>query len=209
MKNKNIQLSLYINSGIEIHAFDISRKILEIFPVAGEPSITPENAKLPAEALLPTFSFTTNPNMIIIGNNNYLTISLSNDELETYIKKMLDFSKIFFDNNVSFYRVGIVENILCDIKNKDLFMKEYLKKGIIEEAEDIEISWLSTIETDNKKLNCWKRFITNRNANNKLNVIVDINTKENEKNDITYEFLNIFLENSKVEMDNIVNKYDK
>lgn len=89
------------------------------------------------------------------------------------------------------YKLAII--LIVNIKK---FKDENFKKEEINNSNDFELSWLQDIEINAQKVNCWKRFFTDRNTNEMLNVIVDINTHEKENNDVTLEFIEKFIEES-------------
>ena len=77
---------------------------------------------------------------------------------------------------------------------------ELYNRGLINEeiakSEDFELSWLNSININKLNVNCWKRYYTERNLNNKLNVLYDINTKPEEKNNIDIKFILRFIEDA-------------
>lgn len=193
MKN-SCQISLYLKEGTPYKEDELANKLKKVLPSLKDPMIMSENTNFPIEANAPIIAFIKNKNIQFIGNNYYMTINISGEEIENYKD---DFKKIINNlDGIEFYRIGYVVNNSYDKKNIQKFKIENFKKEEIINSNDFELSWLQDIEINSKKVNCWKRFFTDRSTNEMLNVIVDINTYENEKNDITLEFIEKFIEES-------------
>lgn len=193
MKN-SYQISLYLKEGTSYKEDELANKLKNALPSLKDPMIMSENANFPIEANAPIIAFIKNENIQFIGNHYYMTINISGEEIKNYKD---NFKKIINNlDDIEFYRIGYVVSNSYDKNIIQKFKSDNFKKEEINNSNDFELSWLQDIEINSKKVNCWKRFFTDRNTNEMLNVIVDINTHENEKNDVNLEFIERFIEES-------------
>ena len=167
----NSQISLYLLNGSKYDELDITRKLIELYPELDKPVIFTENSNFPAEANVPIFVFDKNTKLQIIGNYYYITINCSED----YVSKISEITNFIVEYllnfNIKMYRLGYV------IK-----------------SEDFEISWLSYIDINSTECNCWQRYYIDK-SNDKLNNLIDINTKEGIDVTIDCEYVKAFIKN--------------
>lgn len=190
MKN-SYQISLYLKEGTKYKEDELANKLKLAVPSLKDPMIMSENASLPIEANAPIIAFIQNNNIQFIGNYYYMTINISGEELDNYRE---NFKKIINTlEEIEFYRIGYVVSCSFQKENIEKFKEQIFSQSEVKSSNDFELSWLQDIEINSKKVNCWKRYFTDRNINDMLNVIIDINTHEKEKNDVTLEFIEIFI----------------
>ena len=190
----NSQISLYLLNGSKYDELDITRKLIELYPELDKPVIFTENSNFPAEANVPIFVFDKNTKLQIIGNYYYITINCSED----YVSKISEITNFIVEYllnfNIKMYRLGYV-NIFMDGKNKiDEIKRRFLKEDKILKSEDFEISWLSYIDINSTECNCWQRYYIDK-SNDKLNNLIDINTKEGIDVTIDCEYVKAFIKN--------------
>ena len=195
MKN-SIQISLFLNEDTYYKPNDLAHELNKQIEELDEPILLPENKTFPQEANAPVLLFIKNSDIQFISNFYTITITFCRDKIDkvkSYIEKIMDtLNKL----NIYSYRVGYVVNMeydtqkILEFKTKTLINDEILK------SEDFELSWLRFINVNNQNVNCWHRYYTNKQLNNKLNVLYDINTKQEEKIEISNQFIIKFIEDS-------------
>ena len=156
----------------------------------------PENANLPQEANAPILLFIKNVNLQFISNFYRVTITFKEREIEKVLEWMKKIMKVLKELNIFAYRIGYVVNMEYE-KEK---ISELNNKGIINDyianSEDFEVSWLNDKTINNLNVNCWQRYYTEKELNDKLNILYDFNTKPDEKNNIDIKFVQKFIEDS-------------
>ncbi len=190
MKN-SYQISLYLKEGTKYKEDELANKLKLAVPSLKDPMIMSENANLPIEANTPIIAFVQNNDIRFIGNYYYMTINISGEEIKNYrenFKKILNALE-----EIEFYRIGYVVSSSFEKEYIEKFKEQIFCQSEVKSSNDFELSWLQDIEINSKKVNCWKRYFTDRNINDMLNVIFDINTHEKEKNDVTLEFIENFI----------------
>lgn len=191
MKN-SYQISLYLKEGTKYKEDELANKLKKAVPSLKDPMIMSENANFPIEANAPIIVFVQNNDIQFIGNYYYMTINISGEELKNYRE---NFKKIINAlEEISFYRIGYVVSSSFEKKYIEEFKEQIFYQTEVKSSNDFELSWLQDIEINSKKVNCWKRYFTDRNTNEMLNVIVDINTHEKEENEVTLEFIENFVD---------------
>lgn len=191
MKN-SYQISLYLKEGTKYKEDELANKLKKAVPSLKDPMIMSENANFPIEANAPIIVFVQNNDIQFIGNYYYMTINISGEELKNYRE---NFKKIINAlEEISFYRIGYVVSSSFEKKYIEEFKEQIFYQTEVKSSNDFELSWLQDIEINSKKVNCWKRYFTDRNTNEMLNVIVDINTHEKEENEVTLEFIENFID---------------
>lgn len=195
MKN-SIQISLFLNEETYYKVNDLSYELSKEIEELGEPLMLPENKNFPQEANAPILLFIGNKDLQFISNFYTITITIAGkliDKINDYVDL---FMKVLAKFNVSAYRLGYVVNMQYDCSKIDSFKEKYVKSDDIIRSEDFELSWLSIININETDVNCWHRYYTNKQLNDKLNILFDINTKPTDKLDIDERFMLDFIEGS-------------
>ena len=195
MKN-NIQISLFLDENTYYKpnalAYELNKEIENL----GEPTLLPENTNFPQEANAPIVLFIKNDNLKFLSNFYRITVLFQEEEIDRVMEHMKKIMKVLKELNILAYRIGYV--VTLEYENEKIL--ELYNRGLINEeiakSEDFELSWLNSININKLNVNCWKRYYTERNLNNKLNVLYDINTKPEEKNNIDIKFILRFIEDA-------------
>lgn len=193
MKN-SFQVSLYLKEGSKYKEDELANRLKKAVPTLNDPMIMSENANFPAEANAPILAFIKNGNLQFIGNYYFITINISGDDIKNYRETFK--SIISSLEGLEFYRIGYVVSRSFEKKYIEEVKNKVFNQAELKNSNDFELSWLQEIEINAKKVNCWKRYFTDRNTNEMLNVIIDINTHEKEENEVTQSFIEKFIEES-------------
>lgn len=195
MKN-SIQISLFLNEDTHYKPNDLAYELNKQIEEFDEPILLHENKNFPQEANAPILLFLKNNDIQFISNFYTITITFCGEKinkLKSYIEKIMNVLKKL---NIHSYRIGYVVNMERETEKILEFKNKIINNDEILNSEDFELSWLSFININNQMVNCWHRYYTNKQLNNKLNILFDINTKQEEKVDITNEFILKFIEDS-------------
>lgn len=200
MKN-NIQISLFLNEDTHYKPNDLAYELNKQIEALDEPILLPENKGFPQEANAPILLFIKNSDIQFISNFYTITITFAGkkiSELNNYIQKIMD---VLEKLNINAYRIGYVVNMQQDSKDILKFKSKTIMNEKILKSEDFELSWLDFINVNGMNVNCWHRYYTNKQMNDKLNILYDINTKPEEKIEITKQFILKFINDSEKYID--------
>lgn len=201
MKN-NLQISLFLEDNTVFKPNELSYELGKNFEDLQDPIILPENKNFPQEANAPILLFIKNNNFQFICNFYTITITFANE----YIKIVNDSIKIIMEILKKFKivstRIGYVSNYSFDSNFVNDFKKSMFCDESIIKSKDFEVSWLNLININEKEVNCWIRYYTNKQLNDKLNIIFDINTKHEETTEINKSFVLDFIKKCDEYMDN-------
>ena len=191
----NYQITLFFKENTKFKNIELSNTLIENIKELGEPILLPNNPTLPKEANFPIIIFNKNKKIHMTGNYQSIIITV-NEGNDIEIKDLiLKTNNALEKNDIEVIRIGYgfqteLEKELINRFKTSHFIMDELKNSI-----NFELSWLSEININNIKVNCWQRYFTNQNSEN-LNVIFDINTKAEEKNILDKIFLENFMNES-------------
>ena len=142
----------------------------------------------------------TNIGYRIISENDGKSRNAIHKQIKSSIEKLEFFEEKL---NINAYRIGYVVNMQQDSKDILKFKSKTIMNEKILKSEDFELSWLDFINVNGMIVNCWHRYYTNKQMNDKLNILYDINTKPEEKIEITKQFILKFIEDSEKYIDEL------
>lgn len=192
----NIQISLFFKKDTIYKPVDFSSEISKKYSELQNPIILPENKGFPEEANAPIVLFINNKDFQVVSNYYTMTITLNSIEINKTIEIMEELLKIVSKFGIEVYRIGFVSRLsLENEKIIEFKTNKFTDKEIIN-SNDFELGWLTDITIGGLVVNCWERYFSNKETNDKLNVIFDINTKNDEINVITSDFVVKFIVDS-------------
>lgn len=192
MKN-NIQLTFFLEKDTNFKPTDLSYELQKEIERLDEPIILPDNKNFPQEANAPILMFVKNANLQFICNYYTITINFLNNEIADCVDSIDKIMDVLSKMNINIIRMGYVVQLDFDKEIIQKFKEEIIKSNEIIKSEEFELSWLKFININSLKVNCWNRYYTNKQLNDKLNVIFDINTKQDEINIIEKKFVRNFI----------------
>lgn len=178
----NRELGLFFDRKYIIDPITMVEKVNNKIPLLGEVTILPIDEKQNNPVIIYDksddiklyFSFT---NILIhVSEKKY-------DHLSEYIKTILNILKSF---NIKVTRVGFINTKILGIKERDLFANNAFDAKEIIDANEFQLSYYQTINYDEIKLNCWKRYLT---SHENFMVVFDINTIQSDNHNVNYSFI--------------------
>ena len=191
----NYQVTLFFAKDTMYKTFELSNALLQNITDIGEPILLPNNASLPKEANFPLIIFNKNKKIQITANyQSIITIIEKDDDIE--IKDLIiDINKALIKNDINVIRIGYGYKTQLDKELIEKFKKNNFQNDELKNSVNFELSWLTEIDINELKVNCWQRYFTDQKLEN-LNVIFDINTKAEETHEIDNSFLEKFINES-------------
>lgn len=200
MKN-NIQITFFLEKETNFKPSELSYQLQKKLEKLDEPIILPDNKKFPQEANAPILMFIRNKDFQFICNFYNITINFFSDEISNCKQNIDQVMQILNEMNIKIIRIGYVVQLNFNKILIEQFKNNNIKDTKIVKSEDFELSWLKFIKINELEVNCWTRYYTNKQLNDKLNVVFDINTKQDEINIIDKEFVEKFINESEKYID--------
>lgn len=202
MKN-NVQITLFLNKNTIYDSEDLAHELHTKIDELANPTILSENKVFPEEANAPILLFINNPDIQFISNYYTITISFSKEKINKLDDYMLKIMDVLQDLKIRAYRVGYVVNMEYDSDKIFEFKEKTILNDTIKSSEDFELSWLNYIDICGISVNCWHRYFTNKQLNDKLNILYDVNTKQSEQCEIDSNFVLKFIDESQKYIDGL------
>lgn len=183
----NYEIGLFFNRKYIYDPINVAEELKRNFTDLGEVIILPvdENNNNPV------IIFDKNPDFTIYASLTNIIIKLS-EKKYPYIKEVLSIIlNIFKNEKIEFSRIGLVNTVVLGEKEKNLFVNNAIETREIIEAKEIELSYFQNINYQDKILNCWKRYITNREI---FYVVADINTRAEDTFEVNIKMAMKFIE---------------
>ena len=192
VKMNNYQITLFFAKDTIFKIIELSNSLFENIANLGDPILLPNNQAGPKEANFPLIIFNQNREIQITANFQSIIISIEKNENINIEELMLKINSILIENEINVVRIGYGYKIEMDKQKADFFKNKNFVYDEIKNSINFELSWLTEIIINNLKVNCWQRYFTSQQSEN-LNIIFDINTKAEEENEISNEFLKQFI----------------
>ena len=155
----------------------------------------------------PNFIFKDNQDLSIEGNNHHIAINILND----YVKEKNYIIESLWDAfdycDLSFERVGYINEFYKNIENLEHLKNKILNKNINKNIDEFQLSFHNDIIFKRKNINCWKRFV--KMSNTPLMVTYDINTKIKNFKEINYKILKELIKFSDNYIENDIKEFIK
>lgn len=191
----NYQITLFFAKDTIYKAFELSNSLLQNITDLGEPILLPNNASVPKEVNFPLIIFNKNKKIQITANYQNIIATIEKDESIEIKDLVISINKALIDNDIKVIRIGYGYKTQLDKELIELFKNNNFENDELKNSINFELSWLTEIDINELKVNCWQRYFTDQKLEN-LNVIFDINTKAEETNEIDNEFLESFINDS-------------
>ena len=150
---------------------------------------------MPKEVNFPLIIFNKNKKIQITANYQNIIATIEKDESIEIKDLVISINKALIDNDIKVIRIGYGYKTQLDKELIELFKNNNFENDELKNSINFELSWLTEIDINELKVNCWQRYFTDQKLEN-LNVIFDINTKAEETNEIDNEFLESFINDS-------------
>lgn len=191
----NYQITLFFAKDTIYKAFELSNSLLQNITDLGDPILLPNNASVPKEVNFPLIIFNKNKKIQITANYQNIIATIEKDESIEIKDLVININKALIDNDIKVIRIGYGYKTQLDKELIELFKNNNFENDELKNSINFELSWLTEIDINELKVNCWQRYFTDQKLEN-LNVIFDINTKAEETNEIDNEFLESFINDS-------------
>lgn len=195
VKMNNYQITLFFAKDTIYKAFELSNSLLQNITDLGDPILLPNNASVPKEVNFPLIIFNKNKKIQITANYQNIIATIEKDESIEIKDLVININKALIDNDIKVIRIGYGYKTQLDKELIELFKNNNFENDELKNSINFELSWLTEIDINELKVNCWQRYFTDQKLEN-LNVIFDINTKAEETNEIDNEFLESFINDS-------------
>lgn len=193
--NEHIQVALFFPEQNIYDPTKLANAFLEAFPELGQPVILPFNiGPNQDDSDIPVAFFDQSSEIKLSLTFNNLVITLFNDkrnEKKDIIKKLFSLVSNF---GLSFSRIGYINNKLMPESKVSAFKENKFKDKSIINAEEFQLAWFDIINIDNLTVNYWQRFNTNKLLTNDIFVSYDLNTLNEEKHNVDYDFAINFID---------------
>lgn len=191
----NYQVTLFFAKDTMYKTFELSNALLQNITDIGEPILLPNNASLPKEANFPLIIFNKNKKIQITANYQSIITTIEKDDDIEIKDLIIDINKALIKNDINVIRIGYGYKTQLDKKLIETFKNNNFQNDELKNSVNFELSWLTEIDINELKVNCWQRYFTDQKLEN-LNVIFDINTKAEETHEIDNSFLEKFINES-------------
>ena len=195
VKMNNYQITLFFAKDTMYNTFELSNSLLQNITDIGEPILLPNNASLPKEANFPLIIFNKNKKIQITANYQIIITTIEKDDDIEIKDLIIDINKALIKNNINAIRIGYGYKTQLDKELIETFKNNNFQNDELKNSVNFELSWLTEIDINELKVNCWQRYFTDQKLEN-LNVIFDINTKAEETHEIDNSFLEKFVNES-------------
>lgn len=191
----NYQVTLFFAKDTMYKTFELSNALLQNITDIGEPILLPNNASLPKEANFPLIIFNKNKKIQITANYQSIITTIEKDDDIEIKDLIIDINKALIKNDINVIRIGYGYKTQLDKELIEPFKNNNFQNDELKNSVNFELSWLTEIDINELKVNCWQRYFTDQKLEN-LNVIFDINTKAEETHEIDNSFLEKFINES-------------
>ena len=189
------QISLFFVNGTIYNIDKVSNELLEKNVLLKNPLLIPQQVNAPKEVNFPVIIFDKNQEFRIMANFFTMTINVIKSEKYNIMDIMNRIYDVLEENNIKAYRIGFVyKSEIENAKIEDFKKQKILSEEIIV-SKCFEMSWLKDIRINNVDVNCWQRYF-NIEGKTSLNTLFDINTKEQDNNNVDRIFMQEFIKDS-------------
>ena len=196
MMRNSITVVLYFEEGTIFNPNIISTKLNEEIENIGNSINLPINTGVSEDANIPIIIFNQNKNINITANFQQISITLFDNminKVDDIVKKVFN----IFSDNYKFVRIGFVINKILDSEYIEKIKNEIKCNNEDIFTYDFKLAWLTELTMNNIKINFWKNYFSDKENTDKILMVLDFNTKAEEKIVVDIDFIFKFLNKCK------------
>ena len=196
MMRNSITVVLYFEKETIFNPNIISTKLNEKIENIGNSINLPINTGVSEDANIPIIIFNQNKNINITANFQQISITLFDNminKVDDIVKKVFN----IFSDNYKFVRIGFVINKILDSEYIEKIKNEIKCNNEDIFTYDFKLAWLTELTMNNIKINFWKNYFSDKENTDKILMVLDFNTKAEEKIVVDIDFIFKFLNKCK------------
>ena len=196
MMRNSITVVLYFEEGTIFNPNIISTKLNEEIENIGNSINLPINTGVSEDANIPIIIFNQNKNINITANFQQISITLFDNminKVDDIVKKVFN----IFSDDYKFVRIGFIINKILESEYIEKIKNEIKCNNEDIFTYDFKLAWLTELTMNNIKINFWKNYFSDKENTDKILMVLDFNTKAEEKIVVDIDFIFKFLNKCK------------
>ena len=196
MMRNSITVVLYFEKETIFNPNIISTKLNEEIENIGNSINLPINTGVSEDANIPIIIFNQNKNINITANFQQISITLFDNminKVDDIVKKVFN----IFSDDYKFVRIGFIINKILESEYIEKIKNEIKCNNEDIFTYDFKLAWLTELTMNNIKINFWKNYFSDKENTDKILMVLDFNTKAEEKIVVDIDFIFKFLNKCK------------
>ena len=196
MMRNSITVVLYFEKETIFNPNIISTKLNEKIENIGNSINLPINTSVSEDANIPIIIFNQNKNINITANFQQISITLFDNminKVDDIVKKVFN----IFSDDYKFVRIGFIINKILESEYIEKIKNEIKCNNEDIFTYDFKLAWLTELTMNNIKINFWKNYFSDKENTDKILMVLDFNTKAEEKIVVDIDFIFKFLNKCK------------